>query len=278
MNNTFDVVDPAEQSRAEAVVEALRAPKTPDTLTLVKKSKGRVYRYADDHGALYVKVFSPRGLRERVVQLLRPPRRLYATAAALQAAGVHSPRPIAAWHYEAGGQTHQAFLMAAVPGYPGKELAADAITPNKRSQLMSAYGQLLGRLIGAGFMPMDTVKSNFIVDLSRDPVEVAIIDVDNIRKPPWVPEAVVRRRLLKFARWHLVALAQLWGAPPPSHAIRRFVRSYASAAGISLNDAWAQWRWVGHKLRRVSPRAQEALQNVPLRVGRPGQRRRAVLS
>ncbi|MBK5935374.1 phosphotransferase [Halorhodospira halophila] len=266
----FEIVCSEDVARARAVAAALRAPQdAASPLTLIKESKGRVYRYSDAHGTLYLKVFSPRTLRDRVVQWLRPPRRLYAMAAALQAAGVPSPRPVAAWQYESDGRIHQAFLMTAVPGRPVKDLAADAVTPTQRLQLLGAYGRLLGRLIGSGFVPVDTVKSNFIVDLSRDPVEVAIIDVDNIRKPPWVPEPVVRRRLLKFARRHVVALARLWGEPPPSHAIRHFVRSYAHEAGIPLTDAWTQWCWVGRKLRRASPRAYDALQNVPLRAGDP---------
>lgn len=238
-------------------------------LTLVKEDKATVYRYTGTAGStsLYVKVYTPRDWLDRAKLWLRPTRRLFAMATALQAARVPAPQPIAAWQYRSGGRSHQAFVMAAVPGRPVKDLSPDAITPAQRLQLLGAYGRLLGRLIGAGFVPVDTVKSNFIVDLARDPVEVAIIDLDNIRKPPWVPEPVIRRRLLKFARRHVVALARLWGEPPPSHAIRHFIRSYAREAGIPLGDAWAQWCWVGRKLRRVSPRAFDALQNVPLRTG-----------
>ena len=196
----FIALNAAERSRAKDAAQALHASEASSQLTLVKESKARVYRYADAQGVLYLKAYYSKTLWERAVLALRPCHRLYTLGVGLQQAGVPSPRPVAAWRFRDHQGYGEAFLMEAVPGHTAKDLSLNDLSQTQLPQLFEAYGRLLGKLLGSGFVPVDMVKSNFIVDLETDPVSVAIIDIDNLRWPPWVPEVIVRLCLLKFAR------------------------------------------------------------------------------
>jgi len=257
------------RAMADAVAAAWERSDAPG-LTLIKDSKARVYRFVGEGATCYLKVYIPHTLRDHAALWLRPPARLFRSAELLRARGVPGPIPLAAMTLTVAGRKRGAFLMSAVEGIPLKDLAAQncvrtAVSPGTALGVINATATLWGQLIRNGFVHMDPVKGNFLVDLSGPTPTVAVIDVDNIRRPPWLPRTIRRRRLLKMARRHLgAALRLLDRTCLPSAVARQFVRAYARAAGQPLHLAWQDWRWVGRRLAHDSSRAARQLERVPL--------------
>ncbi|MCG5539065.1 lipopolysaccharide kinase InaA family protein [Halorhodospira sp. 9622] len=250
---------------AEAVATVLERCEDP-RLTLIKDSKARVYRFDDDLTTYYVKVYSPRNLRDRIALWLRPPTRLFRTAQQLQSAGIASPAPIAALTLYRPGRRLKAFIMTGVSGISLKHLSYDQVSKATGRELVAAAAALWGRLICHGFVHMDPIKENFLANIDEDSIHLAVIDLDNIRKPPFVPRAIRRRRLLKMAERHLFAATRVLREEPlPSGIIRAFIRTYTYHAHLALKDSWADWVFVGRRLATKSPRAAKTLSKIPLK-------------
>ncbi|MBK1650788.1 hypothetical protein CKO08_00830 [Halorhodospira halochloris] len=236
------------------------------TLELIKSSKSYVYRWRDHSGHDFIiKLYSPTGPKERIKSFLRPPKYLFATAEKLIAAGVSTPKPIAAFRLTTNERAVGIYIMEREEGITVKDLAKTSVCLNTGLHIAAEMGRAWGNLVRSGFLHMDPIRGNFLYGVNhRGHHSLTVLDIDNIYFIGWLPKPVRLHRLKKMSRIHLLGLPKLIGTTPPRLIFKRFLHAYAKAYGVPVKIASREWIEVISMLAKQKPDVYTILSNFPI--------------
>ena len=198
------------------------------------------YEVRTPQGSIFVKHYKPSGLRGRLRDfvLRRKPQRAFAYGRLLRGRGVSTPEPLGLF---VSGRCfpREALLATRWLGTStpwSRRLSGGGDRPPARSGVrreLCGLARLLGQLHGAGFYHGDLAGNLFFAG-AKDREEPYLVDLEDVRR------LLTRRRRVKnleeLGRGVLdleaVSLSDRWV----------FLRAYAEAAGLGVDEARRLWR------------------------------------
>jgi len=198
------------------------------------------YRVDTDAGCLFVKHYTPQGLRARIrdFALRRKPQRALELGRLLRESGISTPPPVGLFALGLG-LWQEALLVSRWVGPTRKwseYLVGDARRDRDADRFRASLSQLailLGRLHRLGFYHGD-LSGNLVFDQGDPESRAYIVDLEDLHR------RLSRKRRIK----NLEELGR--GLPDLSRATLRdrwlFLREYARAAGLDDAGARSLWR------------------------------------
>jgi len=197
----------------------------------------------------YWKLVQARGLFVRLGAMLRRSRvrKAWDMGRALLACGIATPEPMAFVEVTDGLTVRQGLLTAAIPDTMQLKVFLNEIYPRMppeeqrvwRIAITAQLADELRALHERRFDHRDLKASNILVSLNSEHPQVWLLDLDAVRRWPWLPR---QRVIQNLARLNVSCIA--WGLKAPSDRVR-FLRNYL---GENWSGEWKLlWRRVRHR-------------------------------
>lgn len=187
----------------EKVLSCVNGQCSDDNFSLIDKSTGRrVFKLEFGNKSYYIKKYSYRKVSKRIKNLFRPSEafRAFKKCKQLLAAEVSVVKPVLAITYRHDIWTVDSlFITEDFQGMNLRDyLAYEDYSLELKREIIKRLAEFWFELYQLKFLNGDPNIVNILIRFNQEKFELGLVDVDNIKKLPFIPWKMVIKNLIKF--------------------------------------------------------------------------------